>query len=444
MATLHGADSAFPYPIIENDIDGDPTPKDQAIYVPSISAGYARDAIGRAGLRPMPNHLPKNLLNFLDQTNKVFRISHAMASAGQFLGRNGPSMITKRDRAQTRIIGDSGGYQLATGNLTLDDDGDRLRILRWLEDNADIAMTLDWPPGGIGKEKFPFSSTEQCLGATIQNLEFFHRHRRRDCGTIFLNVIQGRTPQESVDWYRAVKIYPFEGWAVAGVLRNDIYHLCRLIIMMHDEGELNGKRWLHVLGTSEPGTAVLLTALQRAVKRHLGHDIRFSFDTSTPFRLLVANQALGLPILGKDRLGIEQVDAPCGSRFIGKPLGWPFSNLVDDGITLADMHVSRPPPNTTQRDTLGNHLLALQNLRALCFAIFSANRRFDVELITGRHTVGLKEGRAAAAIDRIMAAPKKMAALHQHASWFDDSLRKSYDPTTADEDRDFDDGYGDA
>lgn len=441
MATLHGADTAFPYPIIENDIDQDPTPKDQAIYVPSISAGYARDAIGRTGLRAIPDHLPNNLLNFLDQTNEVFRISHAMASAGQFLGRNAPSMISTRDRTRTRIIGDSGGYQLATGKLKIEHDGDRLRILRWLEDNTDIAMTLDVPPGGIGREKFPYHSTEQCLEATIQNLEFFHEHRRPDRETIFLNVIQGTTPQESVDWYKAVKIFPFEGWAVAGVLRNDIYHLCRLIILMHEDGELDGKRWFHVLGTSEPGTAVLLTALQRAMKRHLGHDIRFSFDTSTPFRLLVGNQALGLPVFSEDKLGIEQVDAPCGARFFGKRLGWPFSNLVDDGITTADMMVPCGYRNTTQRDTLGNHLLALQNLRALCFAIFSANRRFDVEMITGKHTVGVNEGRAVAAIERIMQASNKMNALRQHASWFHPHLRKSYAPTTADEDRDFDDGY---
>lgn len=77
--------SAFEYPIIENDIEGDPTPKDQAIYVPSISSGYARDALGRQGLRTIPAHLPSNVLNFLDPSNDVFRISHAMASAGQFL-----------------------------------------------------------------------------------------------------------------------------------------------------------------------------------------------------------------------------------------------------------------------------------------------------------------------------------------------------------------------
>ena len=443
MATQHGADSVFPYPTIENDIDGDPTPKDQAIYVPSISAGYARDAIGRQGLRAMPAHLPKNLLNFLDQTNEVFRISHAMASAGQFLGRDAPSMISTRDRTRTRIIGDSGGYQVATGKLKIENDGDRLRILRWLEANADIAMTLDVPPGGIGKENFPYHSTEECLEATIQNLEFFHKHRQRDRGTIFVNVIQGITPQESVDWYNAVKIYPFEGWAIAGPLRNDIYHLCRLIIMMHRDGELRGKRWFHVLGTNELGMAVMLTALQRAVKQHLGHDIRFSFDTSTPFRLLASNQAFGFPRFTGDKMTIEQVSAPCGGMFIGKALGWPFGSTIGRELTMADMHVSRPPPNTTQRDTLGNHLLALHNLQALCWAIFSANRRFDVELVTGQHTVGVNEGKAAAAINRIMAASNPMRALEQHQNRIDDEMRKSFERATSDEDRDFDDGYED-
>lgn len=442
MDTLHGADSAFPYPIIENDIVNDPTPKDQAIYVPSVSAGFARDAIGRAGLRAMPDHLPANLLNFLDQTNEVFRISHAMASAGQFIGRDAPSMISTRDSKRTRIIGDSGGYQWATGKLTINDDGDRMRILRWLEANADIAMTLDAPPGGIGKEKFPFTSTEQCLEATIQNLEFFSENRRSDLGTIFLNVIQGTTPQESVDWYNAVKIYPFEGWAIAGTLRNDIYHLCRLIILMHRDGQLDGKRWFHVLGTCELGTAVMLTALQRAVKRHLGHNIRFSFDTSTPFRLLVPNQALGWPNFREEKMMIEQVDAPCSSALIGKAIDWPFLSAIGTRMTVADVQVSRPPPNTTQRDTLGNHLLALHNLQALCLAVFSANRRFDVELITGKHTVGLKEGRAAAAIDKVLASRNKMRALEQYESWFN-GLRKSFDRTTADEDRDFADDYED-
>ena len=61
MVTLPRSNAHFAYPIIENDIENDPTPKDQAIYVPSISAGYARNAIGLGTLRAIPNQLPPNV-----------------------------------------------------------------------------------------------------------------------------------------------------------------------------------------------------------------------------------------------------------------------------------------------------------------------------------------------------------------------------------------------
>ena len=434
---LNNSNAAFPYPHIENDIEGDPTPKDQAIYVPSISACYARDALGRKGLRAIPNHLPQNVLNFLSPNNSLFRISHAMASAGQYLDRTGPSMITRRDRKSTRIIGDSGGYQVASGKLKVENDGDRLRILQWPEDNADIAMTLDAPPGGIGKAGFSYGSTKECLEATLQNIEFFDKHRNRERGTIFLNVIQGNTVEESIHWYNTVKDFPFEGWAIAGALRNDIYHLCRLIVIMHRDGQLDGKKWIHVLGTNDLGTAVMLTALQRAVKQHLKHDIRFSFDTSTPFRMLAGNQVFGFPRLTPEEMKIEQFTAPTGYKFHNKPVMWPWSSKVGDLLRMDDVIVPCGHTNTTQRDPLGNYLMALHNLQALCFAVFNANRIFDVELITGQHTVGLKEGRAAAAINLVMQKPS-LKRLENYATWFN-GLRKSYTPWTADEDRDFDD-----
>lgn len=437
MVTLPRSNAHFAYPIIENDIENDPTPKDQAIYVPSISAGYARNAIGLGTLRAIPNQLPPNVLDFLSPNNSLFRLSHAMASAGQYLNRPGDTMITQRDRCYTRIIGDSGGYQVATGKFPIAHDGDRLRVLRWLENNADIAMTLDVPTGGLGKPGFKYNSVAECLDATLVNLAFFDQHRDRTRGTIFLNVIQGNTPQESVDWYNAVKCYPFEGWAIAGVLRNDIYHLCRLIILMHQDGQLATKKWIHILGTNDLGTAVMLTALQRAIKQHLGHDIRISFDTSTPFRLLVGNGALALPRLQSGNMGIEQVTAPTGHRFHGSPLRWPWPSAVGDLLTMGDLVVPISHQNTTQRDTLGNHLLALHNLQALCLAVFTANRVFDVELITGQHNIGVKEGCAAAAINKIFKNPS-LQTLQSHERSFN-GLRKSYARVDADEDRDLDD-----
>jgi len=435
MLPVRNLDCAFPYPIIENDIEGDPTPKDQAIYVPSISAGYAFDALGRPGMRAIPSHLPANILNFLDQSNTNFRLSHALASAGQFLNRSGDNMISTRDRRRTRIIGDSGGYQVAHGKLVIGSDADRMRILRWLEAHSDIAMTLDIPPGGIGKPNFLYKTVEQCLEATLTNLAYFDKNRR-ETNTIFLNVIQGNTAKESIRWYRAVRDYPFEGWAIAGPLRNDIYHMCRLIIMMHQNGDLDGKKWIHVLGTNELGTAVMLTALQRAVKQHLNHNIRFSFDTATPFRLLAGNQLLGLPRMTEHEMKITQVSSPAGPQLHNKKICWPWPSSIGDVLYMDDVIVPGSVFNTTQRDVLGNHFVALHSLQALCFAIFNANRLFDVELITGKPTIGLKEATAAAAIHEIMKKPT-LHNLEKYVSDFN-GLRKEYTPWTADEDRDLD------
>ena len=434
MPTPQALAKAPLYPCVPNDLIDDPTPKDQAIYVPSVSVGYAVAALPGGTTRPIPPHLPPNVLDFLSAKNDMFRISHAMASAGQFLNNTKRSIISERDRSSTLIIGDSGGYQVASGKLKIVDDGTRLRILRWLEANSDIAMTLDVPTGGLGKHGFAYGSYQECLDATVYNLRFFEENRRQDSGTAFLNVIQGNTVEESLHWYHTVKDFHFEGWAIAGVLRNDIYHLCRLILLMHRDGQLQGKRWMHVLGTNEPGTAVLLTALQRAVQRHLGHHIRFSFDTSTPFRILSSNKVLGFPRFTQDELSIEQVSAPAGAAYHDVDLPWPWPSAVGHLLRVSDLIVKCSHLNTTQRDGLGNHLLALHNLQALCLALNMANRRFDVELITGCHTVGVKEGRAAAAIDKIMQA-KSIAALEAHVAAFQ-GLRKSYVAFEADEDRD--------
>jgi hypothetical protein len=135
------------YPQVANHIENDPTPKDQAIYVPSVSPTYAMDVYARNWKRPLPAGVQPEDLNFLDPKNRLFRISNAMSSAGQALYQPHPCIITERDRDSTIVIGDSDGYQIASGGLRITGDRDRFQILRWLETNADIAMTLDVPTG---------------------------------------------------------------------------------------------------------------------------------------------------------------------------------------------------------------------------------------------------------------------------------------------------------
>ena len=94
----------FPYPAPTNDIADDPTPKDQAIYVPSVSPNYAIDIYEQKWTRALPKGVTGDDLNFLDPANKLFRISHAMSSAGQALKQTRDCIITKRDKKNTVII----------------------------------------------------------------------------------------------------------------------------------------------------------------------------------------------------------------------------------------------------------------------------------------------------------------------------------------------------
>jgi len=237
-----------------------------------------------------------------------------------------------------------------------------------------------------------------------------------------------------------VRSYNFDGWAIAGALRHDIYFLTRLLLEMYEAGDLQQARWVHVLGTADLGTAVMLTALQRAITRHLGLQIRFSFDTSTPFRMLAGNQVFGLPRLSTSDMRVEQLRMPTGYMYHGKRLMWPWSSWLGDRMYMNDVNLPCSDDNSTQRDTLGNHLLALHNLQALCFAVRNANRVFDVQLITGMAgsetgVVGQRQMRAIDAINKIFANPKR-STLEAHVSAFN-GLRLAYSLDEAEQERDF-------
>ena len=101
-------------------IPNDPTPADQAIYVPSVSPNYSMDvaaAIQKGGWkRPLSDGITPGEMSFLGtDTKKDFTLSHALYSAGQALDKHGPCMIRDRKRGFSRVIGDSAGFQIGQG-----------------------------------------------------------------------------------------------------------------------------------------------------------------------------------------------------------------------------------------------------------------------------------------------------------------------------------------
>jgi hypothetical protein len=388
------------YAAVTNHIMNDPTPKDQAVYVPSISPGYAIDVYNRKWIRPLPDGLRPEDFDFLDPNNDFFRISHALYSAGQALQyQNRDCIVTRRDRNNTILICDSGGYQTATLNKAFNTDAERKAILSWLETNADYAITLDAPTAPLlERPDYIYRNYNACLQATQVHLKYF-KANRSNTAVKFLNALHGNTPAEADHWYSAVRTWDFEGFAFAGRLRLNTYEMIRRLLVMLRDGTLEKVQWLHVLGTNRLDTAVLLTAIQRAIKKHLQLNIRISFDTSTPFLNLGYGTAVTLPKLEIKGMSIDQRDVPDGYQFIGSNVPWPWPSPLGNRMVMGDFCV--PTLSGCYRDQQSNHYLAHHNLGALCWAIALANRVFDAEGINGTHTVGRPIGAAVEAIDKI-------------------------------------------
>lgn len=419
------------YPSSDGAISNDPTPKDQAIYVPSITPGFAIDVYQSNWARKHPNGIADADLNFLDPSNRLFRISHAMSSAGQALNQHQHCIVTKRDRAKTRLIVDSGGYQTATQNKLFNTDPERKAILDWQELHGDYAMCLDAPSSPlIERTDYAYRNTAECLDATIKHLTYFANNRSVS-DIKFLNVLHGNNQIEADAWYNAVKKYPFEGFAFAGLLRNNIYEVVRRIIIMYREGRLQTVPWIHVLGCGELYTAVMLTAIQRAINEHLKIELRISFDTSSPFRIIRWGNVYTLPKLSKKKMTMSTSKIPDGYQFVGSDIAWPWPSPLGNHMRMRDVCV--PTKNSTYQDKQSNYYIAHHNLAALCWGIALANRVFDAETLNRNHTVGKNIGAAVEAIDRVFKS-KSLVELSGYQDIFA-RLNNGYTPTGGIEER---------
>jgi hypothetical protein len=177
-------------------------------------------------------------------------------------------------------------------------------VLKWMDGVMDWGMVLDTPawvadtPVG---PKIGLYHYNDAVAATKYNNEYFIQHRKgvEAGGVKFLNVLQGSHHNQAFEWYEAMKDfsdpakYPgrhFDGWAMGGQTKTDAELMIRLLIEMKFDGlmQQGQQDWLHVLGTSKIEYALLLTDLQRAIRKYVNPDFTISFDCASPF-LATAN-----------------------------------------------------------------------------------------------------------------------------------------------------------
>jgi hypothetical protein len=334
--------------------------RDFAVFLPAISNFYntfiSKQRV-TGGTHIPAERIPKGFdngvegLNFLNPEKGMYTYPTALYSAGhaclnmeQVNDRD--SMVVNRDRKFSTIVGDSGGYQIGRGVIKFDwkdfegNKANKVRsdILNWLELTSDWAMTLDvptWAADDLNSPKTGLTSFKDTLDGTIYNNKFFQKNRLGQ--TKLLNVLQGDDWETAQIWYDAVKDFEFEGWAMGGINMCDMEVMLKRLIIMRDEKKLEGKDWMHVLGTSQLDWACYLTGVQRQVREHINPNFTISFDSASAFLSTANGLVYTQNMFTPSRWSFIMDKAPDDKKLKGSNIPFPFQSAIGDRLKMGDV-----------------------------------------------------------------------------------------------------------
>jgi hypothetical protein len=354
--------------MIHQQVNLTPLQQDYAVYLPAISSFYSTYiAKQRLDKFIADDRIPAGFdrgiegMNFLNPEQGYFTYKYGLYSAGHAqldLQKSlvQESMIQQRDRNNTMILGDSGGYQIGKGVLKfdwLDFEGKeatktRQKILEWLEVTADWSMMLDvptWACDHIHSPKTGLKTFEDCLDKTRYNNDYFLMNRLGQ--TKWLNVLQGGDWETAEKWYDGVKEFSdpagkyagreAEGWAFGGANMCKMDITLKRMMTLREDGLLKGKNWIHFLGTAQLDWSCYLTLIQRQIRKHINEELTISFDCASPFIAtahgLVYTNAQHTP----KRWSVIMDKAPDNKALSGSDIPFPFESSIGRRLTMADI-----------------------------------------------------------------------------------------------------------
>ncbi len=331
--------------------------KDYSVFLPSISTFYNKQI---AKQRYNPDFIPASRMpaefengvegcNFLNAEKGYYSYKWSLYSAGHAClnlskANEQDSMVQERDRKNTFILGDSGGFQILKGVIQCDwnnfksDHSLRQTILNWLEHTADYSMILDVPTLAAEptfSKKTGITSFNECLDYTQYNNDWFVKNRKGH--TKYLNVMQGRNMAEAMHWYDQMKHYPFEGFAFGGSTKNDISIVLTTLIKMRDEKMLDNRDLLHYLGISKLDWGVAYTAIKRALREHVNPNMEVTFDCASPFIATAKGQMYTQHVHRNDRFGFIMDSAIDDKALAGSKIPFPWNSPIAERLTLGDI-----------------------------------------------------------------------------------------------------------
>lgn len=407
---------------------------DYAVFLPAISGFYAT-FIGKqrvANDYVDPARFPQGLtdmeqLNWLNAQQGLFPYRWSLYSGGHAnldLNKEDASenMVRKRD-PNTVMLGDSGGFQIAKGLW----EGDwransgcpkaqkkRDAVLKWLDTISNYGMGLDIPTWVIHDKKASdackIKTLDEAVAATKYNNEYFIKHRKgvKEGGARFLNVLQGDNHTSADEWYEEMKVfcdpavYPdrhFDGWGMGGQNMCDVHLILkRLVTLRYDNLLQEGRHdWMHFLGTSKLEWAVLLTVIQRAIRKHVNPSFTISFDCASPFLATANGQVYFENVFEHEgKWSYRMAPSADDKKYATDTRKW-STGVVADGIyprwqespisdmlQMKDICIYKPgdlnkvgKEGRTSWDSFSYALLMGHNVWMHITAVQEANRRFD-------------------------------------------------------------------
>jgi hypothetical protein len=386
-----------------------PLQKDYAVYLPAISTFFSTYISKQRFDKFVPDdRIPKGFdrgiegMNFLNPEQGYFTYKYGLYSAGHAqldLQKTmiQDAMLQDRDRANTVIVGDSGGYQIGKGVLKFDwqnftgTSANKTRddILNWLELTADWSMLLDvptWACDHIHGPKTGLKDFNDCLSKTLHNNDYFIRNRLGQ--TKFLNVLQGSDWETAQAWYEAVKHLPTEGWAMGGKNMCDMEVALKRLIILRDEKLLEGRDWMHFLGTAQLDWSCYLTAIQREVRSTVNENFTISFDCASPFIATAHGLVYTNAQHTNKRWSVIMDKAPDNKALASLDIPFPFESEIGNRLTMQDICHYKPgmlnkigKEGKTSWDSFGYALMMAHNTYCHIRAVQRANVLADIESV---------------------------------------------------------------
>jgi hypothetical protein len=174
---------------------------------------------------------------------------------------------------------------------------------------------------------------------------------------------------------------------MGGKNMRDMYVALKRLIILRDEGRLEGKDWMHFLGTSRLDWASMLTSVQRQLRKHVNPNLQISFDCASPFIATANGMTYTAPIHTNSRYSYIMEPAPDNNDLKGSDIPCPFESEIGRRMTVGDICRHGPGENLntkgeerkTSWDSMSYALIMVHNVYQHIRAVQIANHLTAIE-----------------------------------------------------------------